>query len=91
MLRYHVAKYRLVVIGEPALGTRMILQHGRRGTIVVTGSRREPIWLCGRCAAKLAVGVARRQLMDAVLVCLNCGSYNDTSAASVAPALLPSP
>lgn len=90
MLRSHLAKYRLVVIAEPALGTRTVLQRGPRGTIVVMGSRPAPIWLCGRCSAKLAVGVTRRQLMDAVLLCLNCGSYNDTSDVSVTLAFIPS-
>lgn len=87
MLHPRHAKYRLVVIPEPALGTRVILQHGPRGTIVVRGRRHQPIWLCGHCLAKLAVGVTRGQLMDAVLVCEECGSFNDTGAVSVLLAL----
>jgi hypothetical protein len=89
MLRSAHPRYRLVVIAEPALGTRTVLQHGRNGTIVVRGPRGEPVWLCGECSAKLAVGVSRGQLMDAVLVCLNCGSYNDTSAVAVMLAVSP--
>lgn len=89
MLHSAAARYRLVVIAEPALGTRTILQHRRNGTIVVRGSRGEPVWLCGQCGAKLAVGVTRGQLMDAVLVCLNCGSYNDSSAVAVMLAVSP--
>jgi hypothetical protein len=89
MLPTSRGKYRLVVIAEPALGTRTILTHRRGGTIVVRGARGEPVWLCGGCAAKLAVGLTRGQLMDAVLVCASCGSYNDTSALAVILAASP--
>jgi hypothetical protein len=70
---------RLVVIPEPAPGTRTVMNRTGEGTVVFAGQGGPPITMvCGNCGAPLIEGMAVKQIQGFVLRCNRCGAYNET-------------
>jgi hypothetical protein len=75
----------LRVIPEPAKATRSVLHFGEEISgpcITGSGGPRSVDYACGTCGRILVEGWAPTQsIVNVVLVCPGCGSYNDTGGA----------
>lgn len=68
---------RMVIIPEPPPGTRSVLKYTGAGTVVAQGPGNTTM-ACGKCGAPLIKGAAVQTLRNIVLICKNCGSYNES-------------
>jgi hypothetical protein len=68
-----------MVISEPEADTRTVLKYTGPGTAIFSGYGNVTM-LCGHCERPLAERVKMGTLRNLVLVCKNCGSFNDTLA-----------
>ncbi len=72
-------KIKLPVIPKPAEGTRAILVPEKGVIPVIKGTGGDIDLLCGNCGIVLASGlVPTQKIVNIVIKCPNCGSYNDT-------------
>jgi DNA-directed RNA polymerase subunit RPC12/RpoP len=75
----------LRVIPEPAAGTRSVLKFAEEisgACITGAGGARSVDYACGTCGRILIEAWAPSQsIVNIVLVCPGCGSYNDTGGA----------
>ena len=69
---------RMVVIPEPAPGTRSVINYQGEGTLIFSGAGAGTTMICGKCGAPLVQGMRIDQLQGLVLRCKACGSYNET-------------
>jgi hypothetical protein len=65
----------LVVVPEPARGTRSILAGTADQTIVMAGDG-HAVHVCGRCGAPLLQGVTPSLLFTMLVRCGRCGTHN---------------
>lgn len=75
---------RLRVIPEPEEGTRSVLvpTDDVVGPVINgPGGRGTTDQVCGSCGRVLIAGIAPSQVMEMVIRCPDCGSYNDTGGA----------
>lgn len=68
----------LKVIAEPDPSTRTVFEKTGEGTILFQGFDTNIGLVCGTCAAVLAAGLHREQIMSVVLRCKQCGAFNET-------------
>ena len=69
---------RMVVIPEPAAGTRSVMNRQGEGTVIFAAPNGPNTTLvCGKCEAPLAVGMRVDQIVALVLRCNRCGSFNE--------------
>jgi DNA-directed RNA polymerase subunit RPC12/RpoP len=72
----------LRVIPEPKEGTRTVFVTDRQDKEFVFMQGQDPrVRLsldCGNCGKPLIIGVPRMKIVNVVLRCPNCGSYNET-------------
>jgi hypothetical protein len=73
-----IERIRLKVIPEPEPKTRAILNYTGEGTIVIMAYHSEISFDCGKCGAPLIVGMLPEQVVNIVIKCNGCGSFNDT-------------
>ena len=69
------------VIPEPKKGTAAILQLGTpkyfmNEPYVIMRGNADTDYVCGGCRVTIVSGIERGQLINMVLKCANCGSYN---------------
>ena len=70
---------RMVVIPEPAPGTRSVINYQGEGTVIFRSTAGPTTELvCGKCGAPLVVGMTVDQIRGMVLRCKRCGSFNET-------------
>lgn len=77
-----MARTPLNSIPDPGL-TRSTLVREGEGTVVFTGDYEGPVYTCGSCGAPLIEGVRGTHVVDLMLFCNACGSYNESPAADV--------
>jgi hypothetical protein len=70
---------RLAVIPEPEPMTRTVLKHYGEGTVILQGPA-QVVMDCGNCGEPLTDGWRPDLIENVVLVCHNCGSFNETLA-----------
>jgi hypothetical protein len=76
-----VPKIQMEVIPEPAPNTASILKlagpnFATREPFAVIKGVGDTDYVCGTCRVTIASHVERGQLVNMVLFCVNCGSYN---------------
>ena len=76
-----VPKIQMEVIPEPAANTAAILKlaqpnYATKEPFAVISGAGETDYVCGTCRVTIASRVTRGQLVNMVLFCVNCGSYN---------------
>lgn len=67
----------LTTIPEPKRKSRSVLELRSAGTILIQGEGPPISYDCGVCASPLLVDVRPDQVTNVVLVCANCGAYNE--------------
>lgn len=70
----------LRVIPQPSNGARSVLVLDSPGTVFVKGEGPAVSYECGTCGSPLLVDVKAEQVRNVVLLCANCGSYNEGPA-----------
>lgn len=73
--REHVS---LRVIDPPSSSSRSILVLPERGTVFLIGDGPPVSYDCGTCSSPLLVDIKAEQVTNTVLLCNNCGSYNES-------------
>lgn len=68
----------LKVIPEPDPCTRSVFIKTGDGTILFQGHDTSISLDCGKCGAPLIIGLALEQIVNVVVRCNQCGSFNDT-------------
>lgn len=69
----------MVVIPEPAPGTRTVMVRTGEGTLVFDApSGPATTLVCGKCRAPLVQGMRVDQIEGMVLRCNQCGAYNES-------------
>lgn len=72
-------KIKLTVIDEPAPDTRNVIDYRGSGTVAMAGPNPfAPHLCCGSCGVPLVTGMPREQIINLVLRCKLCRSFNDT-------------
>jgi hypothetical protein len=76
-----VAKIQMEVIPEPEPGTAAVLvlqspQYIMKDPFAVIRGESDTDYVCGCCRATIASHVERGMLVNIVLKCIACGSYN---------------
>jgi hypothetical protein len=76
-----VAKIQMEVIPEPEPGTAAVIalqapQYLMKEPFAVIRGKFDTDYICGCCRVTIASCVERGMLVNIVLKCLNCGSYN---------------
>jgi hypothetical protein len=75
-------RYPLNVIDEPEPGTQTVLEKTGPGPIFA-GSEISVAFTCGSCGDDLIVGVPAESIVDVVLRCGTCQSYNESQGCSI--------
>lgn len=73
----------LQVIPEPDLSRSTLMRQGE-GTVIFDGDFAGPSYVCGACSAPLIEGVQGDHIIDLVLWCNACNSYNEAPSADTA-------
>jgi predicted RNA-binding Zn-ribbon protein involved in translation (DUF1610 family) len=71
-----MTQYNLEVIPEPAQGSAAVFMLSTEGPIPLLRGQGSHDFLCGACDNVIAKGVERGQVINIVLKCPNCGSFN---------------
>ena len=76
-----LSKIQMEVIPEPEPGTASVLilnnpQYYMKEPHAIMRGEGDTDYVCGSCRVTLASCVRRGQLVNIVLRCVNCGSYN---------------
>jgi len=76
-----VARIQMEVIPEPKPGTAAVLvlqnpQYAMKEPYAVIRGKWDTDYVCGCCRVTIASRVERGMLVNIVLKCINCGSYN---------------
>ena len=76
-----MAKIQMEVIPEPETGTAAILQldtpkYFMNEPYVIMRGKADTDYVCGGCRVTIVSGIERGRLINMVLKCANCGSYN---------------
>ena len=76
-----MTQYNLDVITEPAEGTAVVFMASTEGQIPFLRGQGSHDFLCGACDNVVAKGFDRGQIVNIVLKCSNCGSFNHARGA----------
>ena len=69
--------YSMAVIPKPKEGTAAVLSwSGEKGKFAVIKDGGNDNYICGACGNVICQNVNRGQIINLVIACPNCGSYN---------------
>jgi hypothetical protein len=71
---------KLQPVPKPSNGSRTVLRLDGPGTIIVQGNGANAPAIsydCGSCGSPLMVDVRRGQVTNVIMLCNNCGTYNE--------------
>lgn len=71
-----MSDYSMKVIPKPEEGTAAVLKSTKKGKFAIIKGNGSDNYLCGACRNIICQNVNRRQIVNLVFVCPNCGSYN---------------
>ena len=69
--------YSMEVIPKPKEGIASVISwSGEKGNFAVIKGEGNDNYICGTCGNNICQNVVRGQIINFVIVCPNCGSYN---------------
>lgn len=68
----------LTVVREPDPGTRTVFEKAGNDPLFAVGSETGISYDCGSCGVSLLAGIDIQRVVNIVLRCAQCGSFNDT-------------
>lgn len=69
--------YSMEIIPKPKEGTASVFSwSGEKGKFAVIKGEGNDNYICGACGNVICQNVNRGQIIDLVIACPNCGSYN---------------
>lgn len=71
-----MSNYSMEVIPKPKEGTAAIFETTEKGEFVFIKGIGSDNYVCGACKSIICENVVRKQIINIVFKCANCGSYN---------------